>query len=131
MGECDNLIRRCETLSNHIDESIECLEHTKKSTRQRNSVHESKEPILKTITENQAQTHLGDVIRKVVEDGDPIIVERAGTPQVAVISLADLERLCGPTALDNANQTIDNTPNMTKANLWDEFERELRDLSIE
>ncbi|MCP4535952.1 MAG: four helix bundle protein [Chloroflexi bacterium] len=27
-GECDNLIRHCETLSKHLNESIEQLEHT-------------------------------------------------------------------------------------------------------
>ncbi|MCP4535953.1 MAG: type II toxin-antitoxin system Phd/YefM family antitoxin [Chloroflexi bacterium] len=84
----------------------------------------------KTITANQAQTHLSDIIRQIVENGDPIIVEQAGIPQVAVISLADLERLCEPTTLGHNGKTFD-SPNTTKSNLWEEFERELQDLSIE
>lgn len=74
--------------------------------------------------------HLRDVIRQVVENGDPIIVEQAGTPQVAVISLADLERLHGPTALGHNGQSFD-TSNAAGADWWDEFERELHDLSVE
>jgi hypothetical protein len=73
---------------------------------------------------------LNDVIRQIVENGDPIIVEQAGIPQVAVISLADLERLCGPMTLGHNGKTF-NTSNMAKADWWDEFERELHDLSIE
>ncbi len=73
---------------------------------------------------------MSDVIRQVVEGGNPIIVEQGGTPQVAVISLADLERLHGPTPLDHNDPSFD-TSNTTKADWWDEFERELHDLSIE
>ena len=95
---------------------------------QRETTLESKETnTLKTITANQAQTHFGDIIRQVIEDGDPIIiVERAGEPQVAVVSLADLERLCGP--MDGEPSSTSDT---TKADWWDEFERELHDLPVE
>lgn len=53
-------------------------------------------------------------------------MEWAGTPQVAVISLADLERLCGP--LDGDPSTTSDT---TETDWWNEFERELRKLPIE
>ena len=48
----------------------------------------------KTMTATQTRMHFGDVMRQIVENGDPVIVERAGKPQVAMVSLADFERLC-------------------------------------
>jgi prevent-host-death family protein len=37
--------------------------------------------------------HFGEVMRRVSRGGAPIIVERAGQPQVAIISLTDYVRL--------------------------------------
>jgi hypothetical protein len=45
---------------------------------------------------------------------------------VALISLTDLEQLCGP-----LNQVPSSTSDTTKADWWDEFERELRKVPIE
>jgi prevent-host-death family protein len=39
------------------------------------------------------QRQFGKVMREVESTGKPVIVERRGKPAVAVISLADLERL--------------------------------------
>lgn len=78
--------------------------------------------------------HFGDVIRQVAEDGNPIIVEQAGQPHVAVISLANLEQLCEsldgePGSLHQAAQDQpdqeSNTSDATKAGWGEEFEREL------
>jgi prevent-host-death family protein len=92
------------------------------------------------MTATQAQIHFGDVIRQVVENGDPIIVERGGEPQVAVISLADFERLCESpggelgsphqAALDQAGQEP-STSDTTGVDWWEEFEHELHELSTE
>jgi prevent-host-death family protein len=92
------------------------------------------------MTATQAQMHFGDVIRQVVEDGDPIIVEQAGAPQVAVISLADFERLCESldgglgsphqAALDQSEQES-STSDTTGSDWWEEFERELHELPTE
>jgi prevent-host-death family protein len=92
------------------------------------------------MTATQAQMHFGDVIRQVVEDGAPIVVERAGEPQVAVISLADFERLCEPLdeELGSPHQAAPGQPGQesstsdtTGADWWEEFERELRELPTE
>lgn len=37
--------------------------------------------------------HFGEVMRRVTKGGVPVIVERAGQPQVAIISMADYRRL--------------------------------------
>ncbi len=37
--------------------------------------------------------HFGEVMQRVVQEGEPIIVERAGQPQVAVVSMEDYNRL--------------------------------------
>jgi prevent-host-death family protein len=92
------------------------------------------------MTATQAQMHFGDVMRQVVEDGAPIIVEQAGEPQVAVISLADFERLCESldgelgsphqAALDQSGQEP-STSDTTGSDWWEEFERELHELPTE
>ena len=84
--------------------------------------------------------HFGEVIRQVVETGDPIIVERAGEPQIAVISLADFERLWESldgelgsphqAVLDQSEQES-STSDTTGSDWWEEFERELHELPTE
>ena len=58
----------------------------------------------------------------------------------AVISLADLERLCGsmgeeprslPRATSGHAEQASDTSDTTEADWWDEFERELRELPTE
>jgi len=41
----------------------------------------------------EVRVHFGEVMRRVTKEGAPIIVERAGQPQVAIISMADYRRL--------------------------------------
>ena len=79
--------------------------------------------------------HFGDIIRQVAEGGAPIIVEQAGHPQAAVISLADLERLCKSldggicpprqVARDEPDRES-GTRNTIKSNGRDEFKHESR-----
>jgi antitoxin (DNA-binding transcriptional repressor) of toxin-antitoxin stability system len=73
-------------------------------------------------------------MREVVSKGEPVIVERGGKPMVAVISLADLERLqeLRSAHLRPANQAAldwleewKKTPDPAGPEWWDEFEREL------
>ncbi len=70
------------------------------------------------MTATQAQNHFGDVIRQVVEDGEPVIVEQSGEPQVAVISLTDLQRL-------RESKPEEAVPPEQGSDWWAEFEREL------
>jgi prevent-host-death family protein len=41
----------------------------------------------------EVRVHFGEVMRRVSKGGSPIIVERAGQPLVAIISLSDYDRL--------------------------------------
>ena len=45
------------------------------------------------ITATEARIHFGEVMRRVVEQGEQVIVERDGRPQVVILSLAKFERM--------------------------------------
>lgn len=47
----------------------------------------------RTISATEARVHFGELLRRVVEEGQPVIVERGGKPQAVVLSLAEYERL--------------------------------------
>jgi len=80
--------------------------------------------------------HFGEVMQKVVSNGEPVIVERGGKPMVAVISLADLERLqelrsseirpANQAALDWLDQ-YEKSVDTADAEWWLDFERELEE----
>lgn len=46
-----------------------------------------------TLSATQARINFGEVMRQVVEQERPIIVERAGKPQVVILSIEAYERL--------------------------------------
>jgi len=46
-----------------------------------------------TISATEARIHFGELMRRVVERGEPVIVERGGKPEVVVLSIAEYERL--------------------------------------
>lgn len=89
----------------------------------------------KRMSATQARIHFGDVMRRVAESGEAIVVERAGSPQVAVVSMPDYERLLETRGgrirplnqaaiawLDEWLQSYD----PTETEWWEEFERDLR-----
>ena len=92
------------------------------------------------MTATQARMHFGEVMRRVVESGEAIIVERAGKPQIAVVSLVDFEQLresqvgkLGPlnqAALGWLDRWL-STPDTMGDAWWEEFERELREYPVE
>lgn len=45
-----------------------------------------------------ARVHFGELMRRVVEGQEPVILERGGKPQVVVLSVAEYERLRGEMA---------------------------------
>ena len=47
----------------------------------------------KAISATEARIHFGALMRRVVERGEPVVVERSGKPEVVIISLATYERL--------------------------------------
>ena len=49
----------------------------------------------RTITATEARVHFGELMRRVSENDETIVVERGGKPQMVVISLAEYDRLRG------------------------------------
>ena len=47
----------------------------------------------KTISATEARVHFGEVMRQVSETQEPVIVQRAGKPSVAIVPMDDYERL--------------------------------------
>ena len=47
----------------------------------------------KTMSATEARIHFGELMRHVTEQKEPVFVERAGKPQVVVISVAEYEQL--------------------------------------
>ncbi len=45
------------------------------------------------MSATEARRHFGELLRRVIEDETPVIVERGGKPQVVFVSLAEYERL--------------------------------------
>ena len=49
----------------------------------------------RTMSAAEARDHFDEVVRLVVEEQSPIVVERDGKPAVIILSAADYERTCG------------------------------------
>ena len=45
------------------------------------------------MSATEARRHFGELLRRVIEDRTPVIVERGGKPQVVFVSLSEYERL--------------------------------------
>ncbi len=45
------------------------------------------------MTATEARVHFGEMIRRVVEEETPVVVERGGVPRVVVLSIGEYERL--------------------------------------
>ncbi len=45
------------------------------------------------ITATEARIHFGEVMRRVMEQGEQVVVEKDGQPQVVIVSVADFERI--------------------------------------
>lgn len=48
---------------------------------------------LKTVSATEARVHFGELMRRVVEEQEPVIVARGGQPQVVVVSLEQYDQL--------------------------------------
>ncbi len=48
-------------------------------------------PTTRTVSATEARVHLGEMIRAVNEDGQDIVIEKAGRPEVVMISVKDYE----------------------------------------
>jgi len=47
----------------------------------------------RTISATEARIHFGELMREVIENREPVIVERDGKPHIVVISVEEYERL--------------------------------------
>ena len=47
----------------------------------------------RVITATEARIHFGEVMREVVENQEPIVVERGGKPQIVLLSIDTYENL--------------------------------------
>jgi prevent-host-death family protein len=58
------------------------------------------------ISATEARIHFGELMRRVVERDESVIVERGGKPEVVIISIAEYERLRA-TGPDNWLERVD------------------------
>jgi prevent-host-death family protein len=49
--------------------------------------------MVRTISATEAKVKFGAVTQQVIDDGEPVIVESHGQPRVAIVPVAQLERL--------------------------------------
>jgi len=47
----------------------------------------------RVVSATEARIRFGELMRRVVEEQEPVVVERGGKPHVVVISIAEYERL--------------------------------------
>ena len=47
----------------------------------------------RVVNATEARVHFGELLRRVKEGDETVVVERGGVPQVVVVSIADYERL--------------------------------------
>lgn len=47
----------------------------------------------RSVSATEARIHLGELMRWVVENDEPIIVERGGEPHIVLLSIAEYEQL--------------------------------------
>ncbi len=60
----------------------------------------------RTMSATEARIHFGELMRHVTEQKEPVFVERAGKPQVVVISVAEYENLVAQSASSNWQDTF-------------------------
>lgn len=60
----------------------------------------------KTMSATEARIHFGELMRHVTEKQEPVIVERAGKPQVVVISVEEYEKLKAQDAKSGWRETF-------------------------
>jgi prevent-host-death family protein len=47
----------------------------------------------RVVSATEARVHFGELMRRVVEDDETVVVQRGGQPQVVVLSIAEYRRL--------------------------------------
>src|SRR5262245_4332821 len=75
----------------------------------------------RVVSATEARVHFGELLRRVVEDEEPVIVERGGKPQAVVLSLASYERLLAGDTLEQEDwwTALERVRNLIQAELGD------------
>lgn len=61
----------------------------------------------RVMTATEARVRFGEVMRRAVENGEPIIVERSGKPYVVVLSVEEYNRLREGNAGESWQETLE------------------------
>lgn len=60
----------------------------------------------RALNATEARVHFGDLLRRVTEQGETVVVERGGIPQVVVIALPEYERMMAKGAGRGWRETV-------------------------
>ncbi len=60
----------------------------------------------RVLNATEARVHFGDLLRRVAEQGETVVVERGGVPQVVVIALPEYERMMARAAGRGWRETV-------------------------
>jgi prevent-host-death family protein len=61
----------------------------------------------KTVSATHARIHFGEIMRHVVEQAEPVVVERSGKPLVVVLSVESYEKLTGRQRSDETSSALE------------------------
>ena len=64
--------------------------------------------MVKNISATEARIHFGELMRRVTEKKEAMIIERAGKPQVVVLSIDEFKRLQSLDRRENWVQALEN-----------------------
>ena len=75
-------------------------------------------PMGRTVTATEARVRFGELMRRVVEHEETVVVEKSGEPKVVVLSVAEYERLRGePLKPDDWNARLERLHDLVRADL--------------
>ena len=69
------------------------------------------------ITATEARIHFGEVMRRVVEQGERVVVERDGRPQIVLLSIAEYEQLKEPGPREDWRKLVQQSRRQVRAEL--------------
>ena len=58
------------------------------------------------VSATEARVRFGELIRRVVEEGEPVLVERGGKPYVVLLSVEEYERLKAAQRKETWRETV-------------------------
>lgn len=98
-----------------------------KKKRTTYAVNVRKKPAVRVVSATEAKNRFGEVIREAYEADQQVIVEKGGLPVVAIISMADYDKLLSLDASVDVNQASQ----VKRASARDEAIRSLRKVLAE